>query len=270
MMEPLDEKDFIQERKQKPALPVWLWLMILIAVIISVWMGGEWVIREMQIKVEKAPFLRVTNREISLYLWQNPHEMRANVKSKTGYLPGFQSIESVGPRLEGVDSFTQAPPELLFQYHTWKRLLGDYVFPRPMPVNEFKEFLTQAPEWEPKNWPQASEEYRALVNELDTLRVSNLQTLPLNTLPKEVRFAFYGWKNFYIDKDKINQARPTYEDAHRLIKTYPNYARNFWQNLYPDYLKGLDDTNVKSSDAIPNEELEPFLRVAFYNFSDKS
>lgn len=265
-MEPLDEKDFIQERRQKTPVPLWLWFMILVAIFISSWMGGEWVIREMQTRVEKAPFLRVTNRQISLYLWQNPQYMRVNVRDKTGYLPAFQTMESVSPQLEQIDSFTQAPPELLFQYHTWKRLLGEYAIPKPIPMVEFKDFLAKAPEWDPKHWPDAPLEYQALVNELDTLREEDLQRLPYNILPREVRQAFSGWKNYYIDQEKINQFKPTYQLAGKLIEKYPHYSRNYWQNLYPDYLKSLQgkDKNV----AIAPAEMEPFLRVALFNFAD--
>ncbi|MEX2305105.1 MAG: hypothetical protein WD595_02830 [Waddliaceae bacterium] len=49
------------------------------------------------------------------------------------------------------------------------------------------------------------------------------------------------------------------------IRRYPHYARHYWRNVYPDYLKS--DLTPEASNTLSKEEIPPFLRVAFYNYS---
>ncbi len=68
--EELDEKDFIQERGGQPPLPSWLMALILIGVLSLLWLGGSWLMREIDSGSNDRPFLKVTNRELSLFLWE--------------------------------------------------------------------------------------------------------------------------------------------------------------------------------------------------------
>jgi hypothetical protein len=263
----LEEKDFIQEVKGKNPMPVWLFVAIVVAIFSVLWVAGNWYFQKIETKIQESPFLQVTNREMSLFLWQNPEYMRIHSPSKTGYLPGFNSVGSVNPKLEALETYVSVSPEVLFKYHTWNRLLGKYVIPRPINPKEFREFLVSAPEWDPKNWPNAPQEYRQLISELDLMQVPNMQTLTETAFPNSVRNAFLGWKNYYREGDLINQIKPKVKEMKEFIDRYPNFARNYWRNLYPDYQKSLLDASANPEAIISSEEISPFLRVSFYNYS---
>lgn len=66
--------------------------------------------------------------------------MRVNSKTKSGYLPGFQYIDKLSIEPNMADLYAVAPPELLFLYHTWNRLLSPEFITRPIQLSEFKEF----------------------------------------------------------------------------------------------------------------------------------
>jgi hypothetical protein len=265
---PLDEKDFIQEIKGKNPLPIWGFTLIVFAIFTLLWAGGVLLFQQRQAKVQENPFLKVTNRELSLFLWQNPEFMRIHNASKTGYLPGFHSTDRVNPKLESVNDFAVAPPEVLFQYHTWKRLLGNYIFKRPISMEEFKEFLSSDPEWIPENWPEAPSEYDQFVKEMELLKVKDLQTLSLDILPLEVRQAFLGWKNYYREGDLINKPPPKTGEIQVFLKQYPNFSRPNWRNVYPEYLISIQNVSANEEESLSNEELTSFLRAAFYNFKE--
>jgi hypothetical protein len=238
-----------------------------IAIFTILWAGGTWLYQQRQTKVEENPFLNVTNREMSLFLWQNPEYMRIHNSGKTGYLPGFHASGKVNPMLESVNDFAAAPPEVLFQYHTWKRLLGDYTFPRPIPIDEFKEFLSSSPEWSPENWKQAPTEYMQFIKEIDLMKVADLQTLPREVLPVSLRQAFLGWKNYYREGDLINKAVPTRGEMRAFLEQYPNFARHNWRNLHPEYLRSLESAS-EDDQPLSNEELTSFLRAGYYNYKE--
>ncbi len=235
------------------------------------WGGGSWYNKQLTQEVESQPFLQVTNRQISIFLWQFPEHMRVNAtRGKAGYLPGFQYADKISLEPEAADSFVIAPPELLFLYHTWKRLLDPEFIPRPIQLTEFKEFLLYAVEWQPKYWPAAPSDYIAFANALLRSTTIDPATLPEVAPPKEVVQAFQGWKNFFKEGDAINQVKPTFGQMGDFLKVSPNYARNFWRNIvydkYPNYLKTMSQEKVTPTMDIPKDELTPFLRVAFYNY----
>ncbi|NGX42833.1 MAG: hypothetical protein K940chlam7_01121 [Chlamydiae bacterium] len=265
--ETLQEKDYIYERKQKDPFPLWLWITILVGIIALLWIGGSRLVQQVEQKVETSPFLRVTNRKMSLFLWQNTEHMRSHTKRKTGYMPGFYSDRRVTPKVETADRFVSAPPEVIFLYQTWERLLSQYVFPRPISTPEFQEFLRDDEQWQPENWSEAPEEYKYLVQELNILEIENLQTLPEETLPKEVRNAFIGWKNYFREGSRINRQVITVEGIRKFLEEYPNYSRNYWRNIYPNYLESLLNKNVDPTTTVPDHELTSFLRAAYYNYT---
>ncbi len=265
----LSEKDFIQNDGPKNDLPYWLWGILFTMIIALIWGAGSWYNKKISQEFEGNPFLQVTNRQMSIFLWQFPEHMRVNVKTgKAGYLPGFQYIDSLSLEPEMAEDYVIAPPELLFLYHTWHRLLDPEFIPRTLQLPEFKEFLLYAVEWQPKHWPQAPANYIAFANAL--LKNENIKQEILNnlTLPKEVVQAFQGWKNFFKEGEAINQVSPTYKEMSDFLKVSPNYARNFWRNIveehYPNYLKSV--AAGWTSGTIPGDELTPFLKVAFYNY----
>jgi len=266
----LQEKDFIQETKNSSALPPWLFIAIVLGILCAIWAIGNWVATEMAVKVEESPFLHVTNRQMSLFLWQNPEYMRAHANTKTGYLPGFNSGGNVNPKLESIDEYVSAPPELLFRYHTWYRFLETYVMPRNISPLEFKEFLESSPEWLPEHWAKAPDEYKQFVQNFDQVKESNLQELGESVLPKQVRNAFFGWKNYYREGDLINRQKPTVGEMREFISHYPNYARNYWRNLYPEYLKITASESIDPKRIIPEAEFPSFLRVAYFNWAQQA
>lgn len=266
----LDEKDFIQESYGKDPMSFWVWLAVFIAFVLCFWGIGSWYYRTMSVQLEQSPFLQVTNREMSIFLWQFSDKMPQHVKEKTGYLPGFDYQNRIGIKPNLAEKYVVAPPELLFLYHTWSRLLKDEFTPRPIPSSEFQEFLNLQPEWMPEMWVAAPEGYKALVRDFSQLGSTNLATLPESTLPQMVRMAFQGWKNYYLERDFINLATIKYGELSMFVDTHPDYARNFWRNIYdkdlPLYLKTLTFDKYDPKARVSDEEMAPFLKVAVYNF----
>ena len=168
---------------------------------------------------------------------------------------------------EFADAYATAPPELLFLYHTWNRQIKNEFPRRKIDAHEFQEFLNYAVEWQPKNWPEAPKDYVDLVASLPTSTETNLQDLPETSLPLSVRMAFQGWKNYFKEGDAINKIKPTYGQMLSFLEIYPHFARNFWRNISSeDYLKTLTLGSFKKEESIPQKELAPFLRVAYFNY----
>lgn len=267
----LDEKDFIQNGMTKNPFPLYVWIF-LGAVLLSLLLGiGNWYQGKFAGLINRSPFLQVTNRELSLFLWQNPEFMRANVKEKANYLPGFNYIDSVTMDLASADQYVSAPPELLFRYHTWNRLIKDEFSETAIPKAEFIKFLRDVPEWHPRYWPAAPKEYIELTDHLDKVTTDDLSKLSKEKLPVEVRLAFQGWHNFFIDGEAINDLKPTVGQMESFISSHPHYARNYWRNIVmdhtPRYLSDLQTKSTKSDEVVPSEELTSFLRVAFFNYT---
>lgn len=264
----LPEKDFIQEGYSKNPFPFWLWLFLLAVVIVLAWGGTRWYSGKIDFIFSNSPFLQVTNRQLSLFLWQNPEFMRVNAKQKGGYLTGFQYAENVTMELASADQYAVAPPDLLFRYHTWNRLISAELTQRSIPRDEFREFLSAAPEWMPTYWPEAPAEYNKMIKDLGSSRVEDLATLPEATLPLSVRIAFQGWKNYFKEGEAIDGVKPTYAEVEKFISSHPHYARNYWRNIVDTltlhYLKNMNDR--EKSGVVPSNEMAPFLKVAIYNY----
>jgi hypothetical protein len=270
---PLSEKDFIHNGWSITSWPFWLWLFLIVVVAALIWGSKGWYEEFLQKEKNHDPFLEVTNREFSIFLWQFPSFMRVNVDTKTGYLPGFLATSENFDPGSG-EEFVSAPPDLIFLYHTWHRLLAPEFIARLITPKEFEYFLEQLPEWKPANWPKAPQEYVQLVNSKSYTKTENLQTLPLSILPLIVRQAFQGWKNYFMEGPQINDLRPTFAQIKAFLEEYPHYARNYWRNIQDingqqvagiDYLYVFVSSTFIPDANVPKEQLTPFLKVALYN-----
>lgn len=265
----LSEKNFINEGYQQNPFPLWLWFALLMIVACLIWGGSSWFQGALVKDVSSKPFLEVTNRNMSLFLWNAPSYMRSHVKSKTGYLTGFKYQDKDTLELSTTEDVVVAPPELLFLYHTWNRLVGSDYIARPIPMDEFREFLIAAEEWQPSHWKQAPAKYAEFVDSLTTTTLKDLQQVPESSLPIIVRQAFQGWKNYFKEGDAINKFKPTYAQVQAFLGDHPFYARNYWQNIQDlagqHYLETLTSGKFAPADIIPDEQVPPFLKVALFN-----
>ncbi|WP_052354860.1 hypothetical protein [Candidatus Protochlamydia sp. R18] len=271
----LTEGDFIQEGQPLGlrSLPIWLWIVLATMVISLIWGSMNWYQGVMQQEKKAEPFLDVTNREFSVFLWQFPSFLRANALKKTAYLPGFQTTKETLV-LNEADNFVSAPPDLLFLYHTWNRLLASESNLRPINPKEFSDFLNQVEEWQPKFWKKAPKEYVQLIDNKEYEQTQNLQTLSVSQLPVLVRQAFQGWKNYYQEGPQINALAPTIAQVQAFLESHPHYKRNFWRNIQQvagqevvrsDYLFLLTQAGFNPEEAFPTDQLAPFLKVAMFN-----
>lgn len=250
---------------------MWLWLFLLTILAALFWGSNSYFFSKWQQDIESSPFLQVTNRQFSIFLWQFSDHMRVNSKSKSGYLPGFQYENKVSLVLEEADKYVSAPPSLIFLYHAWHRQISQEFSPRPIPLSEFKEFLAYAEEWKPAFWTQAPKGYIQLIQTLSNpTTTQNLNELPESSLPMDVRKAFQGWKNYFKEGDEINKLKPTYLQVTDFLKTHPHYARNYWRNIVrgttPNYLLSFLKNKDKGDVEMPQNEITPFLRVAIFNY----
>lgn len=267
----LSEKDFIQEGYKKNPFPFWLCLFLFTALVAISWGVSNWYNGKINLLMRDSPFLQVTNREMSLFLWQNPEFMRINVKDKRNYLPAFQYTDKVTIDVANADQYVVAPPELLFRYHTWIRLLMDEFTERPVPLKEFKEFLSYAEEWHPNYWVNAPAGYIQMVKNLpnilsDGKQTDDLAKLSVDEFPVVVRMAFQGWMNYFKEGEAINSLEITTKQMTDFLQGHAHYARNYWQNIVldtPDYLKNWQD---KGKGVVPKNEISSFLRVAVFNY----
>lgn len=277
----LSEKDFVHEEFVKNPYPFWLWIFLITTIVALFWGGRSWYGDYIQTKVEMSPFLQVTNREFSLFLWQNPEYMRVHTKNKSGYLTGFQYTDKVSLELEFADKYVVAPPDIIFLYHVWHRLVSNEFTPRPIPLTEFLEFLAYAEEWYPRNWPAAPPGYIKLIEGISTHNLvqevgggkidpDDLQTLPHSSLPQSVRMAFQGWKNYFKEGELINRIKPNYLDVEGFLSSHPHYARNYWRNIvqdqYPRYLFSLSSDEIDRLSYMPSQEMTPLFKVAIFNY----
>jgi hypothetical protein len=269
---PLSESEFIRENSGKNPIPAWLWLFLVTIVLSVMWGANSWFFNLWQLEIAKSPFLQVTNREMSVFLWQFPEHMRVNAKNKGGYLTGFQYQDKITVFPELADEYVVAPPGVLFLYHTWNRLMGNEIIPRSIPIEEFKEFLSYAEEWLPQYWKKAPQYYLDFIKNLNQSDVKDLSSLPDLSIPLQVRQSFQGWKNFFKEGEAINKISPSFTEVQTFLKRYPYYARPYWQNIllksYPNYLLAFTENNQK---AVGPDQMAPFLRVALFNYlhSDK-
>lgn len=264
----LPEKDFFREPPRKNPLGIMIWICIITVILAIAWGTGSIYWNEVNSQTKVSPFLQVTNRQLSIFLWQFSDLMRAHMPNKSNYLPGFQFLEKVSLEVEKADEYAIAPPELLFLYHTWDRLIRTEYPKRKIPPREFEEFLQYAVEWQPKNWPAAPEGYKDFVDSLQFTTISDLQTVSETVFPLMVRQAFQGWKNYFKEGEQINAMKPTIAEVESFLTQFPHYARNYWRNIVEDTTpKYLLSLNGNKKDIVPSDQLAPFLKVALYNYS---
>lgn len=265
----LEEEDFIQEGYRKNRYPFWFWAIGLALLAALVWYFTGRHVEQVEAFKASNNFLRVSNRDFSLFLWQNPEFMRINAKQKSGYLPAFQYLGgdvTVEPEL--ADKWVEAPNEVLFRYHMWDLLIGGKYFSRPIPQSEFLEFLKEDPEWEPQYWKEAPDEYIALLKLIRGGNTyENLNLLNEREMPLIVRRAFQGWRNYKLEGAAVNAVSPTYSELNFFLNENPNYSRARWKNILsdtqPNYLRS---EGKRGTEKVPAGELSPFLKTALYNF----
>ena len=267
----LDEKDFVHEGYSKDPFQLWLWLFVSLAILGLFWAGNKWYQSKIVPVFSENPFLQVTNRELSLFLWQNPEFMRINAKERGNYLPGFLYIDKVTADITLADEYAVAPPEVLFRYHTWDRLVKNEFIETSILPKKFVQFLSYDEQWLPRYWPEASADYSALVETLEARGEEDLSTLPLSVLPLDVRIAFQGWQNYFIDREALNHLALTHDQVVQFLASHPHYARNYWRNIVmehtPNYLMSIGDPKADPNAVITSGELTGFLRVALFNYS---
>lgn len=266
---PLDESKFIRESYSSDPFPPWIWLAVIACIAALIWGSANWFREERAELVEKSPFLQVTNRQMSLFLWQFSEYMRPNVPIKEGYLPGFNYTEGkVSIKPGEAENIVAAPPEIIFMYHTWARLLKPEAIVRSVPLESFKEFLAQQPEWQPENWKDAPQGYKDLVANMNTLKADEF-AVKSRSLPLDVEIALVGWLNYYKEGGKIDAINPTYAELEGFLERHPNYNRNFWRNIvfktHPDYLIKIANGKFDPKARVNPREIAGFLRVALYN-----
>lgn len=263
----LKEQDFIPKETWKSPNPFLLGLFFVATAVVIASGTLSWYNEKKTQKFQK-PFYNVTNRSFVLFIRQNPSFLKQNVSSNEAYLPGLKLIENVGSNADKADALVQAPDNILFQYHTWKRLLDYPPFKRPIPLDQFKDFLKAYIEWTPDHWKDAPKNYADLVRKINAgAPVGHLE----DVLPIEVQKAFTGWKNFTIEKDTMEEFTPTFGLLRDLIKKYPNFQRNYWINLLkdsnPSYLEMISFEKVEPKEDIPLKDLAPFIDIALFNFA---
>lgn len=250
----LSEKDFINESwKQNPKPMFWM-AALLIGVAFVFWIGKMWHEEEHNRRLKNNPFLNVTNRALSAFLWQHPEFMRANVKTKTGYLPGFVGQGPSGLLPEYADEAVEAPPELLFLFHTWDRIVTHRLFLRLIPQDLFLQFLDECPFCDPDFWPSAPQEYKQLVQEMKKGSPNPNLTA---ALPDTIKLQFQGWRNYRLEGDIINSMHFSAEEITDFLKKYPEFHYSLWKNIY-----GTHYPNEKNAGLV---EIPAFLKTALYN-----
>lgn len=215
------------------------------------------------------PFFHVTNREFSLFLWQNPEFMRRHASRKDGYLTGFERSGRKGIVPDSAEELVVAAPSVLFRYHTWKRLLGNERFDRKIDPKMFVKFLQDEPAWRPENWQQAPEGYSRTLSFSHSY--DDLSEAQEDEMPWQVRQAYTGWLNYFEEGEAINEQQITVSQLRNFLVEHPEYKRNLWRNIVmqnvPDYLKILAST--EDNQLVPTEQLTPFIRVALFNDAKK-
>jgi hypothetical protein len=264
----LPEKNFIQEGFRKNPKPFIFWFVVCLAATLLVWFAMYLMSKGREEIVERYPQMQVTNRQMSLFLWQNPEFMRKNVRAKTHYLEAWK--DQFGERLtvapEEADKWVEAPYEVLFLYFVWQRLLGDYYYPRSIKQEEFLAFLKEDPEWHPRYWKEAPASYRELLAWIEgQAHYEDLKELSYRELPLVVRQAFQGWKNYTKEGNQIQKLRPTYRQLWTFLDKYPNFKRSLWINLVKekDYLIPVQ---AKGTDTVPDSQMDGLLKMALYNY----
>ncbi len=267
----LPEDQFIHEGYRQHPWYFWGWLAVVMACSLLFWFGLDKYATTLNREYADRPFLRVTNREMSLFLWQNPSYMRVHAANNNGYLVAFDYVDKIGLKPEYADEFAIAPPELLFLYHTWERQIANEWPERPIYADELYAFLFEVSEWLPRYWPMAPKKYVELVKRLPKLGKENLSHLSHHELPLDVKRAYAGWRNYFFEGAQIEQASFTRKQVKTFLSAYPHYRRNYWcQIVGSHYLADLENLSLESNEYLSQGTLAPFLRIALYNWSIES
>ncbi len=263
--ENFSEKHFIKE-KQICTKSFWLNLFLFALMLLLTVSVYNWQQKKLQENIANDSFLKVTNRDLSLFLWQFPSFMRLHNKSKVAYLEGFHP-NFAGMRPHAPESYATVPPDLLWLYHNWKQLLAPIFIPRKINAIEFEKFLQALPEWLPEAWPNAPVEYKVLVNTQAFQKTSDLQNLSYIDLPLAVRQAFVGWKNFKLEGNAINQYHPSPSQINVFLQKFPQYQRHLWRNIEQIDGHQIAEHTYLSNAALLEKsiKLPVFLKVALYN-----
>ena len=232
----LSEKDFIHESYQENPYPLVTWLFFIIILGVTILGVKEWQASFMEQQYAVRPFLQVSNRNFSIFLWQHPELMRVTVQKKSDYLPGFRAYGRPGIKDDKADDYVIVPPERLHHYHLWNRLIGNQLWSSDLSGERFKQFLVENKEWSSVEWQHS----------------------------KKIQQAFSGWTNYFFEGGQINEIRPTYGEMRRFVEEHPSYSRSYWRNLYPNYLKSISH-EIPESEQVPLKEIPAFLRVALFN-----
>lgn len=199
---------------------------------------------------EKEAFSSVTNREFSLFLWDFPVFLRSHAAKKMGYLPDFFTDRpNFDP--EAGENLIKASPDILFLYHTWKRLLFNQITPPLIEESNpaFLQFQKEMPEWFPPYW-------KGSLNDIS------------------IRKAFVGWQNYFKNGEAINTTQVTVRQLKDFLELHPHYGRSFWRNLEraggkrivgKEYLFILEEPLLEESTVVPSEQMSSFLKVALYH-----
>ncbi len=268
--------ELVEDNEAASSKALWVFLALFLFVLAALWTIQEWQKEILSKKQFTTPFLQVTNRDFSLFLWQNPEFMCYNGKRRFGRCSYSNAEVNIQLIPEFADEYVAVPPEVIFRYHTWKRLLGDTLAPRSIHPGEFHIFLLKNPEWTPRYWKKAPQAYRAFLKTLSELQMDDLQTLPFATLPKEVRLAFQGWRNVTKEWINIESIHPTGQEMQQFLELHPTYNRNYWRNILmkskPGYLKnfpfGPDPRMINKNEVLTADEFSHFLKVGFYNYAN--
>jgi phage-related protein len=269
-----DEDSEISERKPHVWTSLWAFLGFFLLFSCLFFLIDWWQSTILQDLRKNSPFLKVTNREFSLFLGQNPSFLRTFSEYPMGYLPYFSSEDELTVVPEFADDYVSASPEIIFRYHVWNRLIGKSWAPNPIYVDELKDFLKKNVAWLPFYWKNAPTEYLHLVDNLDSMPNENLGYLSEQILPYEVRMAFQGWRNFEYDWREILKVKPTLGKMQEFLQEHTHYNRNYWRNILeesnPNYLRsfpyGEDFIAGAPTAKMDKDELSIFLKIGYYNF----
>ncbi|MBB64046.1 MAG: hypothetical protein CMO81_03185 [Waddliaceae bacterium] len=270
----LREEDFIHEESTTNPYPMWFFAGLIVIVLVAMFLSGQFTSNTLSSSYNQDPFRQVSNREISLFLWQYPRFMRVNSTNKSSYLSGFRDEDYIRVRIARSEEYAVAPPELFFHYHAWKRLLKPHLPLRKIQAGEFSEFLHFCQIWHPRNWAKSPASYKDLVSQLHKEIVSDFDDLPLEKIPRDVQIAFQGWKNYFREGEEINQQSITHAQMQEFLAEHPEYGRNYWRNILSDYvpryLESTLETELDPNAVIAQGELSSFLRVAYFNHRMKT
>jgi len=265
----LPDKDLTKSPKKKDPLIFAIFVAVFAVIVLLFWSGGYWLQTAVPSLVSSSPFYKVTNRQISTFIWQFPSLRRQYQSGTAGYLPGFDYTTRTGIAQGQADVQVQAPQKLLYSYHAWSRLVKSEQPKRFIPMLEFYEFLDFNPEWDPVNWKEAPDAYRQLVRRLQFRSINEDEwARQINNIPKDVQVTFMGWKNATLEASFINEQKITVGQMSAFLEKYPHYARNYWKNLvakeFPLYLLSVWEEKEAAAVLLP-EEVTGFLKQAFWN-----